>query len=211
MPGVVSALALVFAVLGLVYLIAAASALRRGRLLRSTTRLALSAVLLAVSASFAALIAGTLGYRALTHEEVAAIVETQPLGPQRFHARLRFPDGRVASYTLAGDELYVDAHILKWKPLANFLGLHTAYELDRIAGRYRQLADEQKAPRTVHGVGADRPIDMFDLRQRYAVLAPLLDTEYGSATFVAVDRPARLEVRVSTTGLLIRPLGRVGE
>lgn len=211
MPGIVSTLALVFAVLGLVFLIAAAAALRRGRLFRFTTRLTLSAVLLAAGALFAALLVGTLGYRALTREEVAAIIETRPLGPQRFHARLRFPDGRVASYTLAGDELYLDAHILKWKPLANFLGLHTAYELDRIAGRYRQLTDEQKAPRTVYGIGAERPIDMFNLRRRYAALAPLLDTEYGSATFVAVNGPARLEVRVSTSGLLIRRIGDLAE
>ncbi len=211
MPGLATALTLVFAVLGLVLLIAAASALRHGRLFRFTTRLALSAMLLAVGALFAALVAGTLGYRALTREEVAAVVETQPLGAQRFEARLRFPDGRVASYTLAGDELYVDAHILKWKPLANLLGLHTAYSLDRIAGRYRRLPDEQKAPRTVYGIGPERPIDVFVLRQRYAVLAPLLDAEYGSATFVAADRPAILEVRVSTSGLLIRRVGGQAE
>ena len=34
--------------------------------------------------------------------------------------------------------------------------------------------------------------------------APLLDAEYGSASYVAVTRPADLEVRVSTSGLLIR-------
>ena len=50
-----------------------------------------------------------------------------------------------------------------------------------------------------------KPLDMFSLRQSYSLLAPLLDTEYGSATFIAVDEPATFEVRVSTTGLLIRP------
>jgi len=40
------------------------------------------------------------------------------------------------------------------------------------------------------------------------VLAPLVDAEYGSATFVAAGRPAQFEVRVSTTGLLIRPTAR---
>jgi hypothetical protein len=42
------------------------------------------------------------------------------------------------------------------------------------------------------------------LRRRYVVLAPLVDAEYGSASFVAVTRPAELDVRVSTSGLLIR-------
>ena len=35
--------------------------------------------------------------------------------------------------------------------------------------------------------------------------APLLDAEYGSGTFQSADRPGTFEVRVSTTGLLIRP------
>ena len=204
MPNVLTVLALLFGGLGLLFSIAAISALRRGRLLRSSTRLAMGLLFLAVAALFATVAIGTQGYRALTREQVAAVVDTEPLGPEKFHARFTFPDGRVAVYTIAGDELYVDAHILKWKPLANFFGLHTVYELDRVAGRYRHLERERQAPRTVYGIGENRPIDLFELRRRYAALAPLLDAEYGSATFVAVERPERLEVRVSTDGLLIR-------
>jgi len=211
MPSTVTILALFFAVVGLAFLIAAFAAMRRVRLIRMSTRLVLAIALFAIAGFFAALTVGTQGYRALTREEVAAIVETQPLGPQRFRVRVRFPDGRVAAHTLAGDELYVDAHILKWKPLANFLGLHTAYELDRVGGRYQQLNDEQNSPRTIYGLGNKKPVDMFNLRQRFTMLAPLLDAEYGSATFVAVEQPATLEVRVSTTGLLIRKVGSAAE
>lgn len=206
MPSTINILALVFGGVGFLFLLSAFAALRRGRLFRLTTRLTLALMLLAMGAFFAALTLGTQGYRALTREEVAAIVETEPLAPHRFRAKFRFPDGRQAVYDVAGDELYIDAHILKWKPIANILGLHTAYELDRVAGRYQLIANEQQAPRTVYGMGADRTVDMFALRQRYAALAPLLDAEYGSGTFVTVDRPERLEVRVSTSGLLIRRL-----
>ena len=47
-------------------------------------------------------------------------------------------------------------------------------------------------------------MDLFGLRRRYAFLAPLLDAEYGSATFMPATRPIELELRVSTTGLLMR-------
>lgn len=211
MPSTVTVIALAFAVVGLIFLIAAFAALRRRRLVRLTTRLVLAVSLFAIASFFAAITVGTQGYRALTREEVAAIVEIQPLGAQRFRVRVRFPDGRVATHTLTGDELYVDAHILKWKPMANILGLHTAYALDRVGGRYQRLEDEQNSPRTVYGIGGKKPLDMFNLRQRYALLAPLLDADYGSATFVAVEQPATLEVRVSTTGLLIRKVESVGE
>jgi hypothetical protein len=47
-------------------------------------------------------------------------------------------------------------------------------------------------------------VDLFELRQRYLFLEPLLDAEYGSATYTAVTRPAELELRISTAGLLVR-------
>jgi hypothetical protein len=86
----------------------------------------------------------------------------------------------------------------------NLLGLHTAYELDRIAGRWDDLADEQRRPRTVYSLSLEKAVDAFDLARRYRLFAPLVDAEYGSATFISALRPATFEVRVSTTGLLVR-------
>src|SRR6266850_1315211 len=88
---------------------------------------------------------------------------------------------------------------------ASLLGLSTAYELDRVGGRFRGIEQERSAPRTLHPLGQQKPLDLFDLRKRYTFLAPFLDAEYGSAAFVPVNEPAELELRVSTTGLLIRP------
>jgi hypothetical protein len=147
---------------------------------------------------------GMKGYHSLLREEIAATIHVQPIGPQRFTATVRFPDGRETKHELAGDEIYIDAHILKWQPIANVFGLHTVYELDRIGGRYQSLADERALSRTVHGLSSSKLVDLFGLRRRYILLAPLLDAEYGSASFVPVTRPAEFEVRVSPTGLLIR-------
>ena len=198
--------AALFAIVGVALVMAAWAALRRRRPLRMGLRLLLALAFLAIGAACGAIALGVQGYRALTREDVAAVVRTQPLGGNRFRAQFRFPDGREATYILAGDELYVDAHILKWRPWANILGLHTVYELDRVTGRYRDLAQEQQQPRTVLALAPQRSVDLFGLRQRYALLGPLLDAEYGSATFAGADTPAQYEVRVSTTGLLIRKL-----
>jgi hypothetical protein len=206
MPDILWWVAAVFAIVGVAMVIAAGTALRRRRPLRMSLRLLLALMFLAVAAACGAIALGVQGYRALTHEEVAVVVRTEPLGPNRFQAQFRFPDGREVSYTLTGDQLYVDARILKWHPWANVLGLHTVYELDRVSGRYHDLAQEQQQPRTVRSLAPAREVDMFSLRQRYALLSPLLDAEYGSATFAAADTSAQYEVRVSTTGLLIRQL-----
>ena len=201
--------ALVFGVLGAILVLAAVVSVVRLKLFGAALRLLTGLTFLAVGAIAATVSVGMIGYRALTREDVAARITVKPLGPQRFHATVRFPDGRETRYELAGDEVYIDARILKWHPYANAIGLHTAYELDRVAGRYRDVKDERTAPRTVHALGRDKPVDLYGLRQRYTFLAPLVDAEYGSATFVPVTRPAEFEVRVSTTGLLIRDAGRL--
>ena len=165
-------------------------------------------LLLSLGVLAGAVSVGMQGYRALTREDLAARIVVQPIGPQLFSATVHIPGRPETSYyELAGDALYVDAHILKWHPMANVVGLHTAYELDRIAGRYDDLERERTAPRTVHSLAPpDRWVDLFALRTRYAALAPALDAEYGSGTFVRVTEPAEFEVRVSTTGLLVRPI-----
>lgn len=192
------------AVLGVMAFIAAVLALWRRRPLRMSLRLLWALAFLSLGAALGAIGLGVQGYRALTREEVAVVVQTEPTAPKRFRALLTFPDGRTLTYALTGDSLYVDAHILKWQPWANILGLHTAYELDRVTGRYNDLAEEKQGPRTVFSLAPERPVDLFNLRQRYTLLRPLLDAEYGSATFVAADAPATYELRVSTAGLLAR-------
>jgi hypothetical protein len=196
--------AIVLALLGAVLLLTGLAALLRARPMAFATRTLCGLLLISLGALAATIAFGTQGYRALTHEALAARLTVHPLGPQRFSAAVHFVDGRQATFELAGDEIYVDAHILKWKPIANLFGLHTAYELDRIAGRYRGIGDERNALRTVHALAPDRPVDVFRLRQRHAFLSAVVDAEYGSATFVAVTRPTAFELRVSSTGLLMR-------
>ena len=50
----------------------------------------------------------------------------------------------------------------------------------------------------------DRAVDLFHLRMASDLLSPLVDAEYGSASFVAARDTALWELRVSTTGLLLR-------
>lgn len=197
---------LAFGVLGIVALVAGLAALVRLRPMRFMLRTVFGLLLVGVGTLALAVAFGSQGYRALTAEQLAGRIAVHPTAPQRFEARFVFPDGRTETYALAGDELYVDAHILKWKPVANLIGLSTAYELDRIGGRYRSIDQERGAARTVHPLTPSRPVDLFELRRRYAFLAPLFDAEYGSASFVPVGGDdAELQLMVSPTGLLIRP------
>src|SRR5258706_14725455 len=165
------------------------------------------ALLLTVSTLCAAITVGIRGYRAFTAEALAATIKTDPIGPHHFRATVTLPDSSLHMFDLAGDAVYVDAHVLKWRPIGTFLGMQTVYELDRIAGRDQTLRDEQTRARTNYSIAHAKPFDAFDLAKRYWVLRPLVDAEYGSATFIAATAPggATYEIRLSTTGLLVRP------
>lgn len=183
----------------------AIGAFRARRILAGTIATLATLLWCSGAALITALGAGLAGYRALTREDLALTVMVTPLPDRRFLADARFPGGRAASWQLAGDQLYVDARVLKWKGVANLLGLHTVYELDRIGGRYLDLAQEQHAPRTIFSLGAEKKFDLFAWVQRHTWMAPLVDAEYGSGSFVDVTGEAAIyEVMVSNTGLLIR-------
>jgi hypothetical protein len=168
-------------------------------------RAILSLLLIIGGAGLAVIALGTQGMQALTQEQSAARIKVVPTGVQRYDATVTFADGRVETYDLAGDDIYIDAHIVKWTPLANSLGLQTSYRLDRISGRYRAIEQESMARRTIYSIGTPVLIDLVALGKRLP-LADFFDAEYGSATYVPVAGPAELELMVSTTGLLLRPL-----
>jgi hypothetical protein len=196
--------AVVFVLLGLVFLILSIAALNKKKIIGTAMSFVIALLMISLAVLFAVISVAVQGYHALTKEELAAIVKIEPAGEQKFIAQFTMPDGEERVFSLSGDQVYVDAHILKWKPLANILGLHTSYELDRVAGRYTMLIDETSKARTVFSLSKNRAVDMFDLRRRFAFLNPLLDAEYGSATFINSTNAEEFRLMVSTTGLLIR-------
>jgi len=202
-------IAALLGVIGFAIGFSAFGALLRARLFRFVFSALLSVVLLAAGAVLALLALGIEGMKALTKEESAARIKVVPTGLQRYDATVTFPDGRVQTYDLAGDDIYIDGHIVKWTALANMLGLHTSYRLDRIAGRYRAIEQETTARRTVYSIGAPAMVDLVALGRRLP-LRDFFDAEYGSASYVPVSEPRELDLMVSTTGLLLRPASPPG-
>ena len=114
--------AILFALLGLIFLIMTLAALRKRKLFSTTTDLIITLLMFSISALFGTISLAVQGYHALTREELAAIVKVEPAGRQKFTARLSMPDGSEKVFSLAGDQLYIDAHILKWKLIATYSG-----------------------------------------------------------------------------------------
>ena len=203
------AIAALLGIVGFAVGFSAFGALLQARIFRFVFGALVSVVLLAAGAVLTLFSLGIEGMRALTKEESAARIKVVPTGVQRYDATITFADGRVETYDLAGDDIYVDGHIVKWTPLANMLGLHTSYRLDRIAGRYRAVEQENTARRTVYSIGTPAMVDLVALGRRLP-MREFFDAEYGSASYVPVAEARELDLMVSTTGLLLRPASPPG-
>lgn len=192
------------ALMAIILLIFGIGALRHKKYVGGAVRCLCCLLLLSWAVILGLLSFGSYGFQALTAEAHVATVNISQLSNQRFRATVTMSDGERRVYELAGDQFYIDARILKWRPFATLLGFQTGYELDRIGGRYVRLDDEQAQPRTVFSLASPRPVDTFSLVRRFPPLQALADAEYGSATFMTAQNGGDYAVSVSTTGLLVR-------
>lgn len=197
-------LAITLGVLSVIFLLSSIMALKRRHFGQLATHLAMSFCFVLLGGIFGLGAISVQGYKALTFEQLAATVTIESKGDAQFSAQFVFPDGTRQTHTLSGNQLLVDAHILKWKPIANILGFHTNYKLARVSGRYLALEDEQSKTRTIYSLSKEQPVDIFELRKQFSNLQFLLDAEYGSASFVPAQKSQQYALMVSTSGLLFR-------
>lgn len=179
--------------------------LRAREPLHAMTNVALSFCFFLFGALFLLGALALRGYHTFNYEEYAATVTITPVAEQKFNATFTYPDGSKHQYELMGDELYVDAKVLKFKPIANLLGFHTSYQLSRVGGRYHELQDETSKNRTIFALSEENMVDLFKLRSKHASLAVFVDAKYGSASFVPA-KETQYMLMVSTSGLLFREL-----
>jgi hypothetical protein len=191
-------------VAGVLFLLAAVRNLKKFRLIRVFKNSLLMFFCILITAISGLILIANNIYSSFSKETLAAVITVKPQGEQQFIARVSLPDSSSTEYNISGDMLYIDAHILKWNPILNRIGIHTSYKLDRIGGRYNSISDEQEKPRSVYPLGKRKIIDMYSLRKRFLALKPLLDAQYGSATFISAQKAAVFHVMVSTSGLLVR-------
>lgn len=199
-------IAVLTGLLSVYYLLALLTRIKRLKLLSALRRLTALAVFASITGMLSLLMVGTQGYHALTKEVPAATIKVSPTGEQSFHATMKFADGSQQSFSLKGDELLVDAYVLKWKPWTNILGLHTAYRLDRVSGRYKVIDDETRKQRSVFAINNSGGKGLAQWREDFSALSFLLDVEHGSASFVDAEDSKEFQLMVTTDGLLLRPL-----
>jgi hypothetical protein len=200
------AFAAVCALLALVQLARARRCWRMRRRFAAGWRLAWSLVFLLLG-----LLAGlgggaVVGYRRLTAQAPVAEVRTRALGAQHYAVTIRFPDGAAREVELAGDEWQLDARVIRWDPRAVVLGAPPLYRLERISGRYRDVAQERSEPRSAVALAPSSALDLWSARRRLPGWFAWVDADYGSAAYLPlVDGGVFTVTLAATGGLVARP------
>jgi hypothetical protein len=203
-----TALIVVCALLGLLFLFVAVRRLRRRRVVGGMMHGATALVFFLLAACAVLVGANLRSYQRLTYEQPAGEVQFSKTGDRRFNAILSYPNGERANFALDGDEWQVDARVLKWHAFANIIGFDSAYRLERISGRYSRVEDERGLPRTVYDLNTPGRIDPWELVHRYRSWLPWMDALYGSATYLPMADGALYDIKVSQSGLIARPLNQ---
>jgi hypothetical protein len=203
-----TALIVVFALLGILFLFAAVRRLRRRRVVGGVLNGATGLVFILLSACAGLVTANLRTYQRLNYEQPAGELQLTRTADREFDAVLTYPDGQRADFALRGDEWQIDSRVLKWRAFANLLGFDAAYRLERIGGRYSRVTDELSQARTAYDLNPPQRMDLWDLVHRYHGWVPWVDALYGSATFLPMADGALYEIKVSQSGLVSRPLNQ---
>lgn len=199
------AIALIGLALAVPLEIAALARLRRFRLIGGTMFFGAGALVLFVAIAACLAVLSLSTYARLTHEQQAAHLTLRQLGERRYVATLQEPKAPARHYELNGDEWQIDARVLKWRGIATVVGFDTVYRLERLSGRYADVAAERIAARTVYSLGPETGFDLWTLVRRHHRYLPLADALYGSAAYVPMAEAAEYDVSVSASGLVVRP------
>ena len=177
------------------------------RLMLSSFRYEITGFVLLTSAAMLFLVSSNIyTYERLVYEQPIASISFHKIAPQHYSAELKeLSSGESWFYELRGDEWQLDAQILTWHGYANLLGLDSHYRLHRLAGRYTDIDEENRLPRTVHGLTAEQRIDLWSYANEYRNWLSMVDATYGSAVFLPMNDAARYSISISRNGLVARP------
>jgi hypothetical protein len=195
--------------LGALFEVRALRQFRRRHRLAGTFSVLSGLVLFLIAACAGLLAAGLNGYQRLTLERPIAQLSFKKTGERQFDLSLTQPDGTTANYPMRGDQWQLDARLLKWRAFANLIGFDSVYRLERIGGRYERIEDEQSAPRTVHTLFTESPLDLWDFMRKRQW--SWVDAYYGTATYLPMADGARYDVTVTQSGLIARPANEAAQ
>lgn len=200
----IGGLALVAVVAGLVGLWLALRTLLRRRFFRLLSYGGGALLALAAGVFLALVLSNLYVYQRLTLEQPIARLQFSAVGPQHFRVVIRENSGYNSEFDLLGDEWQLDARVLKWKSWGQLLGLQPRYRLERLQGRYLDVARERSQRRSVYELAPRTGFDIWAWLQHESQWQ-WVDAVYGSAAYLPMVDGGTYTVNLGATGLIARP------
>lgn len=150
--------------------------------------------------------AGIASYTRLSDEAMIAQLRFEQLGPQHYRAHLLSLDvpGVGHTYEIKGDQWQLDAQFMKVKPWANVLGVDALYRLDRLQGRYRDIALQNTRLPQAYDLSPHQGKWLASFMDSWDWLVLVADAEYGSATYATIETDKLYTIYRTQSGLITR-------
>jgi hypothetical protein len=181
------------------------------RKLGGSINIMLGMVLVAIAVSSVGILANLYTYHQLSREEPVGSLAFEQYAQREYVAILDTGVGTPRQFTVYGDECQLDARILKWHYFANLIGFDTIYRLDRISGRYRDVAAEKTEERSAYALAEDPGIEIWSIINRFNDFIPWIDAVYGNAVYLPMEQGAVYRITMTNSGLIARPQNAIAE
>lgn len=153
-------------------------------------------------------------YQRLTYEAPVADIFVHQLARKKFQLLISHSDQDKDQqyFVLQGDQWQLDARILKWKGWANLLGLDSFYQLDRLSGRYADVAEARRHLPDVYDLTTEsRGLDVWKLKQLLRDKLSFVDAVFGQGVFMPLLDGAHYQLFMGQSGLLVRPVNDIAK
>ncbi|RDD81038.1 hypothetical protein DVJ77_14410 [Dyella tabacisoli] len=139
------------------------------------------------------------GYHVLNEQTPVAEINARILSPQRWALTLHGSDGSTRQLQLSGDALRMEAVLLRWQP-GVFASLPPLYRLERVVGRYDDLAQAAAAPVSLTDADA---LDVQGLQREYPQWLPTVDAVNDNGVFLPLVDQGHYSLHVMRDGTLV--------
>lgn len=146
-------------------------------------------------------------YQQISDIHPIATLAFNKIDDKQFAVNMVDQSGEEQRYQLSGDLWQLDVRLLKWVDALARLGVKPGYRLDRLAGRYLSLEDEQKLPHTEVDLHPNQPF--FDVWVRLREVNryfSLIEAQSSSASYLPMVDGALYSVSVGPSGIVAQPL-----
>ena len=143
-------------------------------------------------------------YQRLTFERPVAVLTFNATQiPEKYSVTMLHPGGDQVQIELTGDEWELNARVVKFKAFSNLLGFDSVYKLDRLYGRFEDVA---RASETNGVQIATNPgLDVVSLAIEDGGRFGVEDARYGSAVYNPMEDGLSYIVCMTQAGLIARP------